>query len=90
MGLLSEFPFPRWAADQGYRASPAPNKPGYAAPGTGIHPLLLVGIQGVRRGGRSRRHCLRHSVDIFGPVWSSPIPASGDYVDPIYRSFRLT
>ena len=32
---------------------------------------------------------LHYSMDVLGPEWSSHIPASSDYVDPIYHKVLL-
>ena len=47
---------------------PSRSMSGYAVPGTGSHPLLLVDIQGVLRGGWSKTLGLQHSVNVSGPV----------------------
>ena len=44
----------------------------------------LVGVQKVPNGCWFWTQGVCHSMDVLGPVWSSPIPASSDYVDPIY------
>ena len=50
VGLLSEFPPSKWAADKVKRAPPAQSKPGYTEPCTRSRSLLLAGIQGVQHG----------------------------------------
>ena len=42
IAMEKEFPYHRWAADQGQRASPAWSKPSYTAPGTRCIPLFVV------------------------------------------------
>ena len=72
MGLLSEFPSPRWSVDQGQGDQLALSSPGYAASGTRSHPLLFVGIQGVPCGSRSRARGLRHLLDVLMQYGAHP------------------